>query len=231
MGAPSVFFPGALWRPVPYWSEVPAMREYRGWILHVVTSDGSPYGYFSSLPKGKRKFSHLWVAKDGRVEQYQKLTLRSWAQMAGNPYWWSVETEGEEDEPLTGAQIKTLARWHVWCGAQDVAVSSPSRRGIGTHSMGGAAWGGHACPGKIRSAQRKEILAEAKRLRAGSAGGKSLEHEMDLDDVVYTESNGVPVDVKMCLRAAYRVGLALSNEGTVEDINVIRKAVTSDARK
>jgi hypothetical protein len=231
VSAPSVFFPGAEWRPIPYRGKAVGMLEYRGWVLHVVVGDGSPYQYFCDLPKGKRAFSHLWVAKDGRVEQYQKLDRASWAQAEGNPYWWSLETAGDPDEPLTDEQIKTLARWHVWCGAKDQLASSPNGRGIGTHSMGGLDWGAHDCPGKIRAAQRKDIIAEAKRLRAAGNDGTGLESDVKLDDVVYTEKNGVPVTVLMCLRSMYRVGLGLSNNETIEDVNVIRKAVTSDVRK
>jgi hypothetical protein len=231
VSAPSVFFPGAKWRPIPYRDETVGMWEYRGWVLHVTVGDGSPYQYFCGLPKGKRAFSHLWVAKDGRVEQYQKLDRASWAQYKGNPYWWSVETEGDPDEPLTDEQIKTLARWHVWCGAKDQSASSPNGRGIGTHSMGGLDWGAHDCPGKIRAAQRKDIIAEAKRLRVGGTDEIGLGPEMDLDKVVYTETNGVPVTVGMCLRGAYRAYLSLSNNETVEDVNKILEEITSDARR
>jgi hypothetical protein len=43
-------------------------------------------------------------------------------------------------------------------------------KGYGTHVTGGAAWGGHTCPGPgPRAGQRYEIISRAKALRAGQA--------------------------------------------------------------
>jgi len=227
VAAPGVLYGAALWRPIPYVDEAPPMREYRGWILHVVVGDGSPYNYFCGLPKGKRAFSHLWVAKNGRIEQYQRLNRQSWAQASGNPYWWSVETEGKPDEPLTKAQIRSLAAWHVWCGAKDAVTNKTTGRGIGTHSMGGARWGGHECPGRIRAGQRADIIAEVKRIRSGRTQEIDLEDGMELDDVVYTEGNGVPVTVRTALRGAYKDHLGIGD--LMAKIDEIHEAVVGSA--
>ncbi len=168
--------PGAVWRPVSYRAEAGAFSTAPiGWILHVVVGNGSPWGTFEHAPAGSRKFSHGWVAKDGRGEQYAELTGKSWAQGAGNPLYWAFETEGYPTEPLTDAQIETLARWHNTLGAADALAEAPGQRGIGTHYMGGSAWGGHTCPDPSpgagpRSHQRGAIVARAQALR-GPLGG------------------------------------------------------------
>jgi hypothetical protein len=37
-------------------------------------------------------------------------------------------------------------------------ADAPGQPGIGTHQMGGAAYGGHACPGPVRASQRSTII-------------------------------------------------------------------------
>jgi len=161
---------GAARRPISYYPESGGFTGSApiGWILHVVVGDGSPYGYFARLHSPNRKFSNLWVAKSGDVEQYTPGSSKPWAQGAGNAEYLAVETEGYPDEPLTTAQIDALARWHIWTGLPDKIADAPGQHGIGTHSMGGAAWGGHACPGAIRSSQRGAILARVRQIRKGN---------------------------------------------------------------
>lgn len=161
--------PFATWRPVSYIGEAGAMTSQLGWILHVVVGNGSPFGTFQNAKSPRRRFSHLWVAKDGSVEQYQSLNRSSWAQGGGNRFYWSVETEGFDSEKLTSAQVKTLARIHRFLGAPDRLAESPGDVGIGTHLMGGKAWGGHACPGRARASQRIDILAEARRISGAAS--------------------------------------------------------------
>lgn len=158
----------ASWHPVSYRADagklqLPAM----GWVLHVQAGTGDPGGWFQSLAGGHdRRFSHLWAPKSGVASQYTSLQQQSWAQGAGNSRWWSVETEGYPAEPLTDAQLDWLAAWHVHSGTPDRATNSPTVPGIGIHSMGGTAWGGHpGCPGGIRAAQRGEIIRRAQALR------------------------------------------------------------------
>lgn len=167
-----IYLPGALWRPVSYRAEAGGFATTPlGWILHVVVGNGSPWSTFEHAPAGSRRFSTAWVAKDGRAEQYTELTGKSWAQAAGNGAYWSFETEGYPTEPLTDAQITTLATWHNSLGAMDTLAEAPGQRGVGTHYMGGSAWGGHTCPDPVagagpRSRQRDAILARARELRA-----------------------------------------------------------------
>lgn len=151
----------------------------RGWVLHVVVGNGSPWRTFDGSVSPNRRFSHLWVSKKGDVEQYAALDHKAWAQGDGNADWWSVETEGFPTEPLTMVQIRMLAEFHNWVNAPDVLAESPAGQGIGTHFMGGAAWGGHSCPdpagmeGKgYRSRQRADVITTAKALRGGASTNK-----------------------------------------------------------
>lgn len=154
--------PGAVWRPVSYIGEAgPFTSRPRGWVLHVVVGDGSPFQTFQTAKSPDRRFSHLWVSKAGSIEQYQLLSRKSWAQGQGNGTWWSVETEGFPDEALTDRQIRALAHIHKTLGAPNEIATTPSGSGIGTHQMGGLAWGGHSCPGTIRAGQRAAIIQAA----------------------------------------------------------------------
>ena len=193
-------------RLVNYWRDPGKfISTPRGWILHVAESSGSLYHYFNGLTSPNRKFSHLWVGRNGRIEQYGDLSYKSWAQVAGNGAWWSVETEGFATEPLTDAQIAALAAWHVWCGASDTLAYSPRGYGIGTHSMGGAAWGGHECPGEIRAAQRAQIICAAQALRR-----QEKEIEMNLNDTIKL-SNGDTATVGQCIGGTYLSNLKVMN--------------------
>ncbi|MGW1772734.1 peptidoglycan recognition protein family protein [Streptomyces sp. NPDC002104] len=132
----------------------------RGLVLHVQEGEGSLYERFN-IP-GIKTSSHFWVSLDGETEQYVSVLDRAWAQVEGNGGWASVETSGFAARPLTEAQVEAVARIFAWgAGAHGwpPAVSgSPEVPGLGVHSMGGAAWGGHACPGGLRSGQRAEIV-------------------------------------------------------------------------
>lgn len=163
-----LLYPAATWEPVSYIGQASLMSAGSlGWVEHVVVGNGDVHDLFEHAPAGNRRFSHLWFGKNGAVKQYQDLQHDSWAQVAGNDSYWSCETEGFPTEPLTDQQLDALARWHVWSGTADAIATIPGQRGIGTHEMGGAAWGGHACPGPIRAGQRAEILRRAAALRQG----------------------------------------------------------------
>lgn len=162
----------------PMWLHQVAGRFTRpplGWCLHVVVGNGSPFETFRRAPSPNRRFSTGWVAKDGRMEQYAPFEFKSWAQGGGNPLYWSWETEGFPSEPLTAAQIDSLARFHILSGTADRITNTPGEAGIIVHYAGGAAWGGHSCPDPSpgagpRSKQRAAILARARELRQGQGG-------------------------------------------------------------
>lgn len=183
--------PGAVWRPVTYAADSGTFTAPNplGWVLHVVVGNGSPWGTFENAPSGSRRFSTGWVAKDGTGEQYTELTSKPWAQAAGNTQYWAFETEGFPSEPLTAAQIDTLARWHNHLGAPDHIADTPGQPGIGVHYMGGQLWGGHTCPDPSpgagpRSHQRQAILDLAIRLRTPTAPKKGT-------DMVLCTLNGI----------------------------------------
>jgi len=173
-------YPEATYRPMTFYSDAGVFNQaQRGWILHVVQGNGSPYNYFQGSRYPGRKFSHFWVSKAGTVEQYAPINYKGWAQSAGNAEWWSVETEGFPTEPLNPKQIEALARLHIWLGADDKWTDDVGGTGIGVHSMGGSAWGGHACPGNVRAAQRVAILSRVTELRVKKVGSMLTPQEID----------------------------------------------------
>ena len=151
--------PFAKWEPVP--SHSGPMTAHQGLVLHVQVGNGDCYGEFSDPANGAS--STWWVSKTGVLVQYVDSDLAAWTQGAGNFTWNSVETEGVPAEPLTDAQIQTLARLYVWghntYGWPLVLTDDVNGHGFGWHGMGGAAWGGHTgCPGDLRKSQRSQIL-------------------------------------------------------------------------
>lgn len=138
----------------------------RGLVLHVQEGEGSLYEHFSA--PGQRSSAHFWVSRAGEIEQYVSVHDRAWAQGSGNSAWTSVETSGFATGTLTPAQVDATARIYAW-GVREHGwvlelAESPQGHGLGTHEMGGAGWGGHACPGPLRAAQREEILRRARGL-------------------------------------------------------------------
>jgi hypothetical protein len=191
-------------------TETRALRNPpRGWLVHVVCGNNNPKPYWETLKGKKRAFAHLCVSKTGKWWQYQDLHHWAWSCGAGNPDWWGVEVTGQPNEPMTEAQLTELAKWHVWSGARDEIADSPAEYGIGTHSMGGAAWGGHECPGPVRAAQRGEIIRRAIALRAGH---HQEDDDMNLDDKVSTSKDKHSFDVQDALRGSYIGILAIRND-------------------
>jgi hypothetical protein len=137
------------------------MDAHLGLVLHVQVGDGSCYGEFDN--PANQASSTWWISLTGQLEQYVDADMAAWTEAAGNFTWDSVETEGTPDQPLTTAQVQTLARLYVWGHQQYgwplILSESPPAPGLGWHGMGGLAWGGHfGCPGDLRQAQRAEAL-------------------------------------------------------------------------
>lgn len=153
-------YPGASQHPVPY--PTPSLVEPLGLVLHVQQGNNSLAGYFANPNNGV--LSHFWISKTGVVEQYKDGAHQSWAQMAGNATYHSVETEGFANEPLTTQQVSALADLYEW-GHQTFGwalklAEKPGDPGFAWHGMGGALWGGHTgCPGDLRKPQRADVLA------------------------------------------------------------------------
>ncbi|MCK9922464.1 N-acetylmuramoyl-L-alanine amidase [Frankia sp. AgPm24] len=174
-------YPGATWRPVPHHSPGLILPP-RGFLPHVQMGRGSLLGWFSNARSGVS--SHLWLGYDGELEQYVDLTRKAWAEAAGNPYWISCECEGTAAEDYTPAQIARLAEIYRWgmgvYGWPAEVTDDPNGRGIGTHRMGGSAWGGHDCPGDLRANRRHDILAAAVALDPPTTPIKIKEKEADM---------------------------------------------------
>ncbi len=151
--------PFAKWEPVP--SHSGPMAGHQGLVLHVQVGNGDCYGEFD-VPANQAS-STWWVSKTGQLVQYVDSDVTAWTEAQGNPYWDSVETEGLVSEPLTDAQILTLARLYVWghqkYGWPLVMTDDVNAAGFIWHGAGGAAWGGHTgCPGDLRKPQRAAVL-------------------------------------------------------------------------
>lgn len=156
---------------MPYLTDTSKFQAIpRGWILHVTVMNGSPHDLFAKNVPGSRKFSTGWVSKTGAIEFYSPLNTEPWAQVDGNSEYWAFETEGFPTEPLTNAQIRSLARIHaaleLFTGRDySHVIDKPGQVGVGTHQMGGVAWGNHACPGAVRAGQRQQIIDLAQSFR------------------------------------------------------------------
>jgi N-acetylmuramoyl-L-alanine amidase/Putative peptidoglycan binding domain len=158
-------YPPATVRPVANRSGTMTLPT-RGLIVHVTQGYGSPFGWFNT--PSSLASSHLWLSKTGVYEQFVDFATKAWAQEQGNPYWISVETEGYTTEDLTLFQITRLAELYAWgmaeMGWPAKLAAGPDDSGLGTHAMGGSAWGGHPCPGDLRTSQLPEILALASQI-------------------------------------------------------------------
>lgn len=122
--------------------------------------------------------AYFGIAQDGEIWQFGPVgeNWEAWAQVAGNRDWYSIEHADDEKtgNPLTEAQVVASAQLveclSAFAGFPLQVTDSVSVKGYGTHVMGGAAWGGHSCPGPgPRAGQRAAIIALAKEIRAGAA--------------------------------------------------------------
>lgn len=159
---PATRYPPAEYRPVRNTSGS-MVQPTRGLIPHVQVGNGSLFAWFDD--PDSQASSHLWLSKAGEFEQYVPFDRKAWAQVGGNPFWISVECEGRDTEDYTPIQVQRLAELYAW-GMREfrwpaAITDSPDGYGIGTHRMGGAAWGNHSCPGNIRAGRRGDILAAA----------------------------------------------------------------------
>jgi hypothetical protein len=185
----------------------------RGVVQH--TEDGFEAGTFATfMDPGSQVSAFFSVSEAGDAHQYLPVGrgFVAWAQMAGNPGWYSCECEDKRRSgtPMTDIQLTVFAQIYSALAERDgfgytVTDNTASGRGLITHGDGGNAWGGHPdCPGRVRRAQRPEILARARAVRDGldiwiGQGAKSL-HDLAGDKL------GVPVHQVLQLTAEYSVG-------------------------
>jgi hypothetical protein len=123
--------------------------------------------------------AHFGIAQDGRIHQFGPLGkgFEAWHAKAANLTWYGIEHADHKDQhnPLTDAQITASAQvvelLSRFAGFPLQVTDDIHGRGYGTHVMGGAAWGGHTCPGPgPRAAQRHVIVELAKVIRAAVSG-------------------------------------------------------------
>lgn len=143
--------------------------NFLGVILHVNDAeDGTGDDFYEAAGTPTNPDSvvpNFQVYKDGTVHQYLPFDWQPWAQENGNANYAAIETAGLPTEPLTSQQITAIATiltaYKTQMGMSLTLANAPGQKGLGTHEMGGAAWGGHPCPGDIRTAQRQQILTLA----------------------------------------------------------------------
>jgi len=136
--------------------------RFLGVIVHVnVGKTGD--AFFANNPEDV--CPNFQVDADGTIHQYLPLDWQPWCQRDGNSSYAAIETEGYPSQPYTPAQVSAigalLAAYYTRMGMPLRSTDVVGERGVGTHRMGGEAWGGHSCPGDLRANQRKELLAAA----------------------------------------------------------------------
>jgi len=124
--------------------------------------------------------AHFGIAQDGRIHQFGPLGKgwEAWHAKAANGTWYGIEHAdgGDQHRPLTDEQITASAQvvelLSRFAGFPLQVTDSIHGSGYGTHVMGGAAWGGHTCPGPgPRADQRQKIIWLAREIRQGTPPG------------------------------------------------------------
>lgn len=159
-------FSGAKWSPVRNYT-ANGQESVHGLVVHIMqgTFEGSRSWFNNPASQAS---SHFGTAKDGRLEQWVDTKDRAWAQASGNRTWLSIENEGKVPDALTKEQLEDVAQVFAWVvrlyGVPYKVAKSPDDKGLGYHKMGGAAWGGHPCPGEAIIAQLQSIVNRAKQI-------------------------------------------------------------------
>jgi hypothetical protein len=165
-------------------------------VIH--TADGSYDGTIAWQRNPASSISsHFVVAKDGRIAQMLDTNAKPWTQKAGNPYSIAIENEGNENTPLTAAQIEAnariLAKAHQVHGVPLQVTAKVGTPGLGHHSMGyesGVDWGHQFCPGGVIKAQKQQIVARAIQIVNGAAPTPTPEEDdMSAADVQAIQDN------------------------------------------
>ena len=147
-----------------------------GVIMHTMV--GTQAGTISWFNNPQAQASaQFGVGFDGAIHQFGPIGQGwiAWHAGAANATWYGIEHEddGDPSRPLTDAQLTASAQLtEMLCGFAGIPLqvtNSPANWGLGTHSMGGSAWGGHACPGDVRAAQRGEVIRRARAIRGGGS--------------------------------------------------------------
>jgi N-acetylmuramoyl-L-alanine amidase len=114
--------------------------------------------------------AHFGTAQDGTVIQWVQLGVVAFHAFEANFHWYAVKNadNGDPNNPYTDAQLSRIAQILGLTSGPEYGrfalqvTGSPDQEGLGTHHMGGAAWGAHSCPdaGKRPNHTRSRALAE-----------------------------------------------------------------------
>jgi hypothetical protein len=171
------------------------------------------------------------VGFDGAIHQFGPIGQGwiAWHAGSANATWYGIEHEdgGDPSRPLTDAQLTASAQLTEmltgYAGIPLQVTNSPSTGGLGTHSMGGSAWGGHACPGDVRAAQRGEVIRRAQGIRGGGGSAPQPPAKPRLEEAVMQIGPGETAGMSWNGDAYSSVGFLADPQGT--DVVALRVAV------
>jgi len=157
-------FAGATWVPLRNYTK-DGQEAVQGLVVHIMQGTlGGSRSWFNQA--SSQASSHFGTDRTGKLEQWVDTKDRAWAQAAGNRTWLSIENEGEVPDALTAPQFEKVAQVFAWVvrtyKVPYAVAKTPSEKGLGYHRMGGAAWGGHSCPGDAIINQLWAIVDRAK---------------------------------------------------------------------
>lgn len=191
-------YPKAVWKgPVPNESSGGMRAPILGLVLHIEQgAEDSANNWFHN--PGAQASAHFGNPKSGPIQQWVDTADMAWAEVNGNPRWYSVEHEGFSGEALTASQVENDAQLYAWLHSNYavplVVSDDPNKAGLGWHGMGGASWGGHYnCPGDPIKSQRAAILARAEVILhppIPPAVGTPTQAELDVSNLTLLRSKG-----------------------------------------
>ncbi len=157
----------------------------QGVLMHTMV--GSLPGTIASFNDPNRQASaQFGIDESGKIHQFGPIGKGwiAWHAVAANRTWYGIEhaDAGNPNNPLTAAQITSSAQLveclSAFAGFPLWVTDRMAGRGYGCHFTGGQAWGGHTCPDlpprHVRSAQRSDVIALARQIRAGVAPPPAL---------------------------------------------------------
>jgi len=171
-----------------------SMLEQRGLVLHVMQGTLAGSVSWGKNPASSMSFHFGTRKSDGLVQQLVDTSIAAWTQCNGNGRWISVENEDYSGNPLSDAQIESIARLYAR-GHREYSwpfqiADSPNGRGLGWHGMGGVDWCNHpTCPGEPIKQQRPAILARAEQI---VNGGSTPVQQLEGADMLIAKSGAGP---------------------------------------
>jgi N-acetylmuramoyl-L-alanine amidase len=150
-----------------------------GLISHTMVGNLPGTDALFTPPNGNGNSAHFGTAQNGDVIQWVPLGVVAEHAVEGNDHWYAVENadDGDPNNAYTDAQLSRIAQILELTSRQEFGrfamqvTDSPNTEGLGTHHMGGTAFGGHTCPdadrnpNHTRSQARAEIVRRAKIIR------------------------------------------------------------------